>query len=328
MNDMTTDNRMRVFVAGATGAVGRPLVKKLVAAGHDVTGMTRSASKAGQLEAAGARAVVADALDARAVGDAAALARPEVVINQLTDLTSIGDNLRRFDHYFEVTNRLRTEGNDNLMSAAVAAGARRFIAQSFTGWPYAREGALVKTEDDRLDPHPPKGLRATHAAISRLESTTATATEIEGLVLRYCFFYGPGTSIGPDAGADQIEAVRRRRLPIVGGGEGIWSFTHVDDAASAAVAALQRGTPGLYNVVDDEPAPVHQWLPALADAAGAPAPRRVPRWLGAVAGGPVAVAMMCEIRGASNAKAKRELGWSPAWPSWRRGFPAVLAGGS
>lgn len=319
-----TINSTRIFVAGATGAVGRPLVAALVAAGHDVTGMTRSASKAADLEAAGARPVVADGLDAGAVGDAIAVARPEVVINQLTDLTAIGDNLRRFDRYFELTNRLRTEGNENLLSAAVAAGARRFITQSFTGWPYAREGSPLKTEEDRLDPNPPKGIRATHAAISRLESATTGARDIEGLVLRYSFFYGPGTSISGDSGASQIEAVRARKLPIVGGGDGIWSFTHIDDAAAAAVAAVDRGAPGLYNVVDDDPAPVHEWLPALADAAGAAAPRRVPRWLGALAGGPVAVAMMCEIRGASNAKAKRELGWQPIWPSWRQGFPAEL----
>lgn len=316
---------MRVFVAGATGAVGRPLVTRLVAAGHEVTGMTRTAAKAGQLEAAGAEAVVADALDAEAVGRAVSAAGPEVVMNQLTDLASLGSNLRRFDSYFELTNRLRTDGNDNLLSAATAAGARRFIAQSFTGWPYAREGATVKTEDDRLDPHPPKGITATHAAISRLEATTTGATGIEGLVLRYCFFYGPGTSLGPEPGASQIEALRKRQLPVIGDGAGVWSFTHVEDAAAAAVAALDRGGPGLYNVVDDAPAPVREWLPALAEAAGAPRPRHIPRWLGALAAGPVAVAMMCEIRGASNAKARRELGWEPAWPSWREGFPAMFA---
>lgn len=317
-----TSQTMRVFVAGASGAVGHPLVQQLVAAGHDVTGMTRTPAKRGRLEAAGADVVVADALDAEAVARAVSAAQPEVVINQLTDLATLGSNMRRFDRYFEGTNRLRTEGNENVLSAAVAAGARRFIAQSFTGWPYAREGGPVKTEEDRMDPHPPKGIGATHAAIRRLESTTTSATGIDGLVLRYSFFYGPGTSLGADPGASQIEAVRKRALPVIGSGDGIWSFTHVDDAAAAAMKALDRGAPGLYNVVDDDPAPVREWLPALAEAAGAPPPRTVPRWLGALVGGPVAVAMMCDIRGASNAKAKRELGWEPTWPSWRQGFAA------
>ncbi len=317
---------MRVFVAGATGAVGVPLVEQLVADGHEVVGMTRTASKRAGLEALGARAVVVDALDVETVGEAVRSAQPEVVVNQLTDLTSMGANTRRFDRYFELTNRLRTEGNDNLLSAATAAGARRFVAQSFMGTTYAREGGPVKNEDDSLDPAPPKGMRAIHAALRRLESATTGATAVEGVVLRYGFFYGAGTSIASGPGAAQVDAVRKRRLPIIGDGGGVWSFTHVEDAAAAAVAALDGGAPGLYNVVDDEPAPVREWLPALAAAAGAPEPRHLPRWVGALAGGPAAMAVMCEARGGSNAKAKAkdELAWDPLWPSWREGFPAVL----
>jgi nucleoside-diphosphate-sugar epimerase len=316
---------MDIFIAGATGAVGRRLVPRLVEEGHRVTGMTRTPAKAGQLEEAGARAVVADALDGAAVDEAVRAAEPEVVVNQLTDLTRIGSNMRRFDSYFETTNRLRTEGNDRLLSAARAAGARRFVAQSFGGWPYARDGAAVKDETAPLDPDPPKGLRAIHAGIRHLEDSVTRAEGIEGVVLRYSFFYGPGTSISAEPGAGQAEAVRKRALPVIGDGAGIWSFTHIDDAAVAAARAVDHGAPGIYNVVDDEPAPVREWLPFLAEAVGAPPPRHVPRWLGRVAGGPAAVAMMCEIRGASNAKAKRELGWNPVWPTWREGFRRGMA---
>lgn len=312
---------MKIFVAGATGAVGRGLVPSLVAAGHEVTGMTRTPAKAAALEHAGARPVVADALDAGAVARAVAAAEPEVVVNQLTDLVSLGSNMRRFDSYFEVTNRLRTEGNDNLLSAARAAGTRRFLAQSFGGWPYARDGAPVKDEEQPLDPAPAKGMRAIHAAIRHLEEAVTGASGIEGLVLRYGFFYGPGTSLGvtPEEGA-QIEAVRKRQLPVIGDGAGIWTFTHIDDAVAATAHAVDHGALGIYNVVDDDPAPVSEWLPALADAVGAKPPRHVPRLLGRIVGGQAAVAMMCEVRGAANGKAKRELGWNPIWPSWREGF--------
>ncbi len=315
---------MRIFLAGATGAVGRGLVPALVRAGHDVTGMTRTAAKAEDLERAGARAVVADALDADAVARAVTASEPEVVINQLTDLATLGSNMRRFDSYFEVTNRLRTEGNDHLLAAARASGAHRFIAQSFGGWPYARNGAQVKSEDDPLDPEPAKGMRAIHAAIRHLEEAVTGAAGIDGLVLRYGFFYGPGTSIAVEPPGSQVQAVRRRALPVIGDGAGLWSFTHIDDAVAATACAVQTGEAGIYNVVDDHPAPVSQWLPALADAVGAKPPRHVPRWLGRLVGGPAAVAMMCQIRGADNAKAKRELGWSPQWPSWREGFARGL----
>jgi nucleoside-diphosphate-sugar epimerase len=311
---------MRVFVAGATGAVGRGLVPTLVAAGHEVTGMTRTPAKAPAIEQAGATPVVADAFDAAAVARAVAEAEPEVVVNQLTDLTTLGSNMRRFDSYFETTNRLRTEGNDHLLSAARAAGARRFLAQSFGGWPFARDGAPVKAEDAPLDPHPAKGMRSIHAAIRHLEDAVTGADGIEGLVLRYGFFYGPGTSIATQPLGDQVAAVRKRQLPVIGDGAGIWTFTHIEDAAAATALAVEGGAPGLYNVVDDDPAPVAEWLPALADAVGAPAPRHVPRLLGRIVGGEAAVAMMCEVRGADNAKAKRELGWNPIWPTWREGF--------
>ncbi len=313
-------------MAGATGAVGRGLVPALVRSGHEVTGMTRTPAKAAAIEQSGAEPVVADALDAGAVAGAVARAEPEVVINELTDLTRLGSNMRRFDSYFAITNRLRTEGNDHLLAAARAAGARRFLAQSFGGWPFARDGALVKSEEEPLDPHPAKGMRTIHAAIRHLEEAVTGAEGIEGLVLRYGFFYGPGTSIATEPEGAQVTAVRKRQLPVIGDGAGIWTFTHIDDAAAATALAVETGAPGLYNVVDDDPAPVSRWLPALADAVGAPPPRHVPRLLARIVGGESAVAMMCQIRGAANAKAKRELGWEPLWPSWQEGFRGGLGG--
>ena len=317
---------MRIFLAGATGAVGRRLVPALVGAGHEVTGTTRSLSKTRELEGQGARAVVLDALDAEGVGRAVAQAEPEVVVNQLTDLGAMGANMRRFDSYFATTNRLRTEGNDHLLSAARAAGARRLIAQSFTGWPFARVGGSVKHEDDPLDPSPPPGMRAVHAAIRHLEEATTGAEDVEGVVLRYGFFYGPGTSLAADPAAGQTAAIHRRRVPLVGDGGASWSFTHVDDAAGATLAALEGGGPGLYQAVDDEPALVREWLPAFAEAVGAPPPRRVPRPVARVLAGPAAVMMMCEARGAANHRARTELGWTPRWPSWREGFARGLGG--
>jgi 2-alkyl-3-oxoalkanoate reductase len=308
---------MRVFVAGATGALGRRLVPLLVAGGHQVTAMTRSPGKAAGLRAAGAEPVVADALDRDAVLAAVAEARPEVVVHQLTALAGALD-FRRFDESFAATNRLRTEGTDHLVAAARAAGARRLVAQSFTGWPFARVGGPVKTEDDPLDPDPPAELRRTLDAIRRLESAVLGADGLEGLVLRYGGFYGPGTSVG--AGGSMLEDLRRRRFPMVGAGTGVWSFVHIDDAAAATVAAVERGAPGIYQIVDDDPAPVSAWLPELAAAVGARPPRRLPAWVARLVAGEHAVVMMTEVRGASNAKARRELGWRPAWPSWRQGF--------
>ena len=314
---------MKVFVAGATGALGTQLVPRLAEAGHEVTGMTRTAAKADGLRELGATPVVADALDADAVGEAIGSARPEVVVHQLTAIPE-SINPRKINRDFELTNRLRTEGTDHLLAAARAAGARRFIAQSFAGWPFARTGGPVKSEDDPLDPDPPELLRAMLDAIKYLEAAVTGAAGLDGLVLRYGGFYGPGTSISLSPLGAQVKMVKRRMLPILGDGAGFASFVHIADAAAATVAAVERGAPGLYNVVDDEPAPMSEWVPTLASAVGAKPPRRVPRWLGRLAAGEGAVTMMTEGRGASNAKAKRELGWEPRYPSWREGFATGL----
>jgi 2-alkyl-3-oxoalkanoate reductase len=317
---MTKGDSMKVFLAGATGALGKRLVPQLVGAGHEVVGMTRSPDKADVLRAAGAEPVVADGLDRDAVTAAVLRAEPEVVVHQLTALSGEAD-LRRFDRSFALTNRLRTEGLDLLLAAAQSVGARRFVAQSFAGWPYARTGGPVKTEDDPLDPDPPAAMGETLAAIRHLESAVTGADGLDGLALRYGGFYGPGTSVSKDGVV--AEAIRRRRFPIVGGGEGVWSFVHIDDAASATLAAIERGAPGVYNVVDDEPAPVAEWLPVLAASVGAKPPRRVPVWLARLLVGEAGVSMMTQVRGASNAKAKRELGWQPSVPTWREGFAAL-----
>jgi nucleoside-diphosphate-sugar epimerase len=311
---------MRVFVAGASGALGKQLVPRLVAAGHAVVGTTTSPGKTEGLRQAGADPVVLDVLDADAVMTAVARAEPEVVVHQATALASLG-SMRNPDEEFALTNRLRTEGTNHLLSAAHAVGARRFVAQSYAGWPSARVGGPVKTEDDPLDPSPVESMRRTHDAIRHLESAVVGAEGLEGLVLRYGGFYGPGTSI--DEEGAHADLIRRRRFPIVGSGAGVWSFVHIDDAAAATVAAVERGPAGIYNIVDDDPAPVSEWLPALAAALGAKPPRHVPAWLGRLAAGEAMVAMMTEIRGASNAKAKRELGWEPAHPTWREGFKAL-----
>jgi nucleoside-diphosphate-sugar epimerase len=312
---------MRIMVAGATGAIGRPLLPLLVAAGHAVFGMTRSPEKADAVRAAGGVPVVADALDEAAVLSAMRQVRPEVVVHQLTAIPPRLD-IRKFEREFALTNRLRREGTDHLVEAARAVGAGRLIAQSFTGWPYAREGGPVKSEDDPLDPDPPPALRSTLAAIRYLEAKVTGAVAIDGIVLRYGAFYGPGTSIG--AGGSLVEELRRRRLPIVGRGSGIWSFIHVEDAARATLAAIERGRPGIYNILDDEPAPVLEWLPVLAASVGAKPPLRIPAWLARLAIGRHGVMVMTEARGASNAKAKRELAWVPRWPSWRGGFAGGL----
>jgi len=305
---------MRVFVAGATGVIGQYLVPGLVSAGHDVTASTRSPAKAGRLKDQGAAPVIVDGLDRQAVLQAVTAAQPEVIIHQMTALTSMR-SFRHFDKEFAVTNELRSNGTDYLLDAASQVGTRRFIAQSFTGWTNARDGGTVKTEEDPLDPHPLAVTASTLVAIRHLEEVVPE-TAPEGLVLRYGILYGHGAS---DA---LLEAVRKRQLPVIGGGTGVWSFTEVTDAAAAAVAAVSRGAPGIYNVVDDDPAPVAQWLPYLASCLGAKLPLRAPAWLGRLLGGQMTVSMMTEVRGASNSKAKRELGWTPAYPSWRDGFPA------
>lgn len=314
---------MRIFVAGATGAVGKRLVPLLVASGHEVTGMTRSPEKSAPLLSAGAQPVVVDALDRDAVMAAVTSAEPEVVVHQLTAIPPNADP-RRFDREFERTNRLRREGTDHLLEAARSAGTRRFVAQSFAGWPYAREGGAVKTEEDPLDPDPPRAMSRTLEAIRHLEAGVAEAEELEGLVLRYGVFYGPGTSIGP--GGAHVEMVRRRLFPLVGTAAGVWSFIHIDDAATATLAAIEHGAPGIYNIVDDEPATVAEWLPVLAAAIDAPQPRRLPTWVARLAVGEVGVSLMTRVRGASNAKAKRELGWRPAYGTWREGFRTGLDG--
>ena len=311
---------MRVFVAGATGAIGRQLVPRLAAAGHEVHGMTRSESKQVMLREMGAVPVVADALDPDQVAEAVGRAMPEVIVHQLTAIGSL--DLRHFDRDFALTNRLRTEGTDHLLSAGQAVGARRFVAQGVAGYAaYVRTGGPVKSEDDPLDPTPAREMRETQAAIRHLEQAVLGAEWTDGIVLRYGAFYGPGTSMAP--GEDQFELVRKHKLPLVGNGAGVWSFVHVADAADATVAAIEHGKRGVYNVVDDDPAPVAEWLPALAQELGARKPMRVPRFVGRMFAGEAGTVMMTDVRGASNAKAKRELAWRPAHPSWRQGFAAA-----
>jgi nucleoside-diphosphate-sugar epimerase len=306
---------MRIFVAGGGGAVGARLLPKLIEAGHEVAATARSPQGLPAIEALGAKGVVMDGLDGRSVDAALDLTRPEVVIHEMTALRGDSD-LRHFDRWFELTNRLRTIGTENLLSAAQRTGARRIVAQSYTGWSNERTGGPVKTEEDPLDPHPPSEMRETLRAIRHLEHAVLDAPGMTGLVLRYGSLYGPGTSLSKE----YVELARKRKLPIVGDGGGIWSFLHVDDAAAATVAAVERGDSGIYNIVDDHPAPVAEWLPVLARNSGAKPPRRVPAWLGRLATGEVGVSMMTRIRGSSNEKAKRELGWQPGHPTWREGL--------
>ena len=304
---------MRVFVAGATGAIGQYLVPSLVAAGHEVTGTTRSPAKAAALQAAGATPAIVDGLDRQAVLETVRAAQPDVIVHQMTALASMR-NFRNFDQEFAITNELRSKGTDYLLEAAQQVGVRRFIAQSFIGWNNARTGGLVKTETDPLDPDPLPATRQSMAAIRHVEETVPGAVP-EGLVLRYGMFYGPGAS------ESMLDVVKKRRMPVVGGGTGIWSFTEVTDAAAATAAAVTRGAPGIYNVVDDDPAPVAQWLPYLSGCLGVKPPMHAPAWLGKLLAGELVVSLMTEVRGSSNAKAKRELGWAPRYPSWRDGFP-------
>jgi len=320
---------MRVFVAGATGVLGRELVPQLVARGHVVVGMTRSASKQDLLRSLGARPVVADALDPDAVAQAVASAEPEVIVHQLTALSGelSARDMRHPERSFAatMTNRLRTEATDHLLAAGRAVGARRVVAQSFGAFRFARTGGPVQTEADPLDPDPPRALGTAQAGYLYLERAVTTIEWGEGLALRYGGFYGPGTSISLAPDAVMAAPIRKRRLPIIGNGGGVFSHVHIEDAAAATAVAVERGRPGVYNVVDDEPAPVREWLPVLASALGAKPPRRVPRWLGRLAAGEMATVMMTEVRGASNEKVKRELGWEPRYASWRQGFARGLA---
>jgi nucleoside-diphosphate-sugar epimerase len=278
--------------------------------------MTRSESKKAMIRELGALPVVADALDRDQVEDAVGSASPDVIVHQLTAIPAVLD-LRHFDRDFALTNRLRTEGTDYLLSAGQALGVRRFVAQSYFA-SYARTGAAVKSEEDALDTAPPREQRGVVASIRHVEEAVLGARWTEGIVLRYGAFYGPGTSLAP--GAEQVELIRKRRFPLVGDAGGVWSFIHIADAAEATVAAVEHGSRGVYNVVDDDPAPVAVWLPALAQELGAKRPMHVPRFVGRLFAGEVGVVMMTELRGASNAKAKRELAWRPAHPSWRQGF--------
>jgi 2-alkyl-3-oxoalkanoate reductase len=313
---------MRIFIAGASGAIGSQLVPQLVARAHEVVGTTRSAAKTGALRALGAEPVIVDALDPDSVADVVAKAEPEVIVHQLTALSG-PVSFRNVKRAVAATNRLRTEGTDHLLAAARAAGVERFVAQSYAGWPYERTGGPVKDEATPLQDPGPRGARESLAAIRYLERATL---EFGGVVLRYGGFYGPGTGI--THGGEQVELLRRRQFPLAGDGGGVWSFCHVEDAARATALALERARPGsVYNVCDDEPAAVREWLPFLARAVGAPPPRRVPVWLVRMFAGEAGVALITDARGADNSRAKAELGWEPRWPTWREGFPAAVAAG-
>jgi 2-alkyl-3-oxoalkanoate reductase len=302
---------MRVMIIGATGAVGAPLVRQLREAGHEVIGTSRSPQRAKHLDTLGAHPIVLDALDAAAVHTAVAAARPQAIVFQATGLAGVRI-LRSLDRPFAATNRLRTEGLDNVLAAAKKAGVQRVVAQSFAPYRYARQGGWVKTEDDALDPAPPASARETFAAMDHLDQVVI---EAGGIALRYGGFYGPG-----DEGLTR--AVRKRQTPLIGDGEGFMSFIHLEDAATATVLALEHDGPAIYNIVDDEPAPMRDWLPVLARALGAKPPRHFPTWAARVIAGP-GLAMLTEARGSSNALARRELGWQPRYPSWRDGFVAA-----
>lgn len=312
---------MKIFLAGATGAIGKRLVPLLVSGGHQVVATTRTGSKTDRLRAAGAEPVVVDALDRDAVMKAIASARPEVIVHQMTALGSMR-SLKKFDEEFALTNRLRTEGTEFLLAAARGVGAGRFVAQGYTGWTNVREGGRVKTEDDPLDPHPPQAMRQTLEAIRQLEAMVLDASSMTGIVLRYGNLYGPGTSIAPDG--DIVGLVRQHKFPIFGDGAGVWSFIHIDDAANATRLAIEHGPSGIYNIVDDEPAEVSVWLPELARTAGAKPPYHMPAWLGRLVIGDAGMSMMTKVRGSSNMKAKRALGWQPIYPTWRDGFRAMM----
>ncbi len=313
---------MRILVAGATGAVGRRLVPLLVASGHHVIATTRTPDKVNRLRAEGAEAVVMDGLDSESVMKAVVASRPDAVVHQMTALASMR-SLKKFDDEFALTNRLRTEGTSHLIAAAETAGVRTFVAQSYSGWPNQRQGGRVKTEADPLDSDPPATMARTLDAIQALEHMVVSAAGLKGIALRYGSLYGPGTSIAADG--EIVELVRGRKFPLVGNGAGVWSFIHVDDAAGATQLAIERGAPGVYNIVDDDPAEVAEWLPDLARAIGAKPPLRLPAWIGRFAIGEAGVSMMTKVRGSSNAKAKRALGWQPAYASWRDGFRRGLS---
>jgi 2-alkyl-3-oxoalkanoate reductase len=309
---------MRVFLAGATGVVGRRLLPMLIERGHQVTATTRKPDKADALRRAGADPVVVDGLDGAGLGEAVARAEPDAIIHQMTALAENPD-MKHFDRWFAVTNELRTKGTEHLLAAAQVAGVRRFIAQSYTGWTNPHEGTGLKTERDPLDPNPAPEQTESMKAIRFLER--AIGDYPGGIALRYGNLYGPGSS------ELLTQFLRKRMMPVIGDGAGVWTWLHVDDAAGANIAALERGANGIYNVVDDTPAPVSEWLPALAEAVDAPAPLHIPVWLGRILAGGAITAYMTEGRGSSNEKAKRELDWKLVWPSWRDGFRHGLGAG-
>ncbi len=306
---------MRVFVAGASGAIGTRLVPQLVERGHEVIGTFRSPASAERVAALGAEPLALDLLDRRAVRRVVLEAEPDAIVHQATALADVRFS-RSLDRSFAQTNRLRRGGTSALLAAAREAGVGRFVAQSFANFRYTREGGPVKSEDDPLDPTPVRGMRETSAAMTYLDETVIAAG---GIALRYGSFYGA-------ANDGLVEPVRKRRFPIVGSGGGVSSFVHLDDAAAATVLALEHDGPAVYNIVDDEPAPVREWLPVLAEALGAEPPRRFPRWLARVFAGGAVVMMGTDARGASNSRAKRELGWTPSHPSWRQGFAEAYRG--
>jgi len=303
---------MHVYLAGGTGAIGPRLIRQLVQRGHQVTATTTSAAKIALIESLGATAIVVDGLDAAAVGEAVATVRPDAVVHQMTALAG-GISTKQFDRSFAITNRLRTEGIDHLVAAAQATGVAHVVAGSYAGWTNERTGGWVKDEDDPLDPAPPAAQRESLAAIRHLE---AAVCAVDGTVLRYGSFYG-------DPDDAMAEILHKRQFPLAGGGTGHMSWVHLDDAAKATVLALEKNVRGVFNVVDDEPAPASEWLPYLAECVGAKPPMRLPLWLVRMVAGDVAVSMLTRTRGSSNERAKRALGWEPAWPSWRQGFQHV-----
>jgi nucleoside-diphosphate-sugar epimerase len=310
---------MRVFVAGGAGAIGRPLVAQLVARGHEVTATTTSPAKLDLLAQLGAEGVLMDGLDAASVGEAVAKARPDAIVHEMTGLSVAHagkPDMKHFDRWFATTNRLRTEGTDHLLAAAEATGVSHVVAQSYAGWNGIREGGWVKTEEEPLDPEMGTGFSQGAEAIRYVEDVVVKAG---GAVLRHGTLYGPGVL------DYQVELLRKRQFPLVGGGTGYSSWVHVDDVASAAVLAVEKEARGVFNIVDDEPAPASEWLPHLAASAGAKRPRGIPKWLARLLAGDVLVTMMTAGRGFSNAKAKRELGWKLRYPSWRQGFKEALA---
>jgi nucleoside-diphosphate-sugar epimerase len=314
---------MKVFVTGATGAIGGQLVPMLIEHGHEVVAMTRSPEKAGPLRAIGAGPVVADGLDRDAVVEAVVRAAPEAIVHEATALSGRFD-FKHFDRFFEQTNRLRTRGTDILLEAARAAGTRQIVAQGYAGWPYRSDSPTRATEDEPFEPGLPEEMRSTVDAMRHLEAAVLGATDLRGVVLRYGSFYGPETSLWVDG--DIVQVVRKRLMPVVGDGAGVWSFVHVHDAAAATVRALERSATGVYNIVDDEPAPVGEFLPELSRIVGAKPPRRIPAWLAKPLIGEAGIWLMTRVRGVSNAKAKAELGWTPGYPSWRTGFREGMGG--